>query len=162
MAMGRPRKSERELKLSGTFNKVSSRKDWYDENPTPLESRKAPTRYLIRTQKAWNQFMLTKAKQRVLSLEDEAPIIMMFDALDSYYRTTDLFEVLKRGKTGDALIDDEYLDKYNKIDIVANRQFARFEKLACRFGITPSERSKLRVEKDVEEKSELLRILEEN
>ena len=160
MPMGRPRKSKGELKLSGTLKKVSSRKDWYDENPTPLESRKAPSRYLIRTQKAWNQFMLTKSKQGVLALEDEAPIIMMFDALDSYYRTTDLFEVLKRGKSGDALIDDEYLDKYNKIDIVANRQFARFEKLACRFGITPSERSKLRVKEEAP-KSELLRILEE-
>ena len=160
MAMGRPRKSERELKLSGTFKKVSSRKNWNDENPIPLETRTAPSRYLGRTKKAWDQFMLTKAKQGVLALEDEAAITMMFDSLDLYYRTYDKVEILNRGVFGGNKIDDELLDKYNKIDIIMNRQFQRFEKLACRFGITPSERSKLRVKEEAP-KSELLRILEE-
>ena len=104
--------------------------------------------------------MLTKAKQGVLALEDEAAITMMFDSLDLYYRSYDKVEILNRGVFGDNKIDDDLLDKYNKIDIIMNRQFQRFEKLACRFGITPSERSKLRVKEEAP-KSELLRILEE-
>lgn len=160
MAMGRPRKSKGELKLSGTLNQHSSRKNWADENPIPMEIRTAPTRYLDRTKKAWEQFMLTKAKQGVLVLEDEAPIVLMFDSLDLYYRTYDKVKILNHGVSGDDKIDDDLLDKLNKIDIIMNRQFMRFEKLACRFGMTPSERTKLRV-KDEAPKSELLRILEE-
>lgn len=104
--------------------------------------------------------MLTKAKQGVLVLEDEAPIVLMFDSLDLYYRTYDKVKILNHGVAGDDKIDDDLLDKLNKIDIIMNRQFMRFEKLACRFGMTPSERTKLRVKEEAP-KSELLRILEE-
>ena len=161
MAKGRPRKPITELKLSGTFSQHSSRKDWNAEVPTPVENLPPPTKYLERTRKAWAYFMTSKTKQKVLDLEDLASVNLMFDALDDYYRTDNIKVALSKGETSESMAhDDEILDKLNLIDIMKNRQWTRFDKTAAKFGVTISERQKLKIKEDAP-KSELLRILEE-
>lgn len=142
MAMGRPRKSEAELKLSGTFNRVSSRKKWNTRNATPLTEKPAPARYLKRTQYFWNQFMVEKAAQNVLSVGDEPVLVSMFDAYDQYLRYKDQHDELM--KDGD-FKDPEFIRNLNQLDIMIDRLFKQWTSLALRFGLTPSERSKLAV-----------------
>ena len=142
MAMGRPRKSEAELKLSGTFDRVSSRKKWNTRNSTPLTDRPAPAKYLKRTQFFWNQFMVEKAAQNVLSVGDEPVLVSMFDAYDQYLRYKDQHDELM--KEAD-FKDMEFIRKLNQLDIMIDRLFKQWTSLALRFGLTPSERSKLAV-----------------
>ena len=142
MAMGRPRKTEAELKLSGTFGKDSSRKKWNTRNATPLTEKPAPARYLKRTQYFWNQFMIEKAAQNVLSVGDEPVLVSMFDAYDQYLRYKDQHDELM--KDGD-FKDPEFIRNLNQLDIMIDRLFKQWTSLALRFGLTPTERSKLAV-----------------
>jgi len=156
---GRPRKTVAQLKLSGTFNKVSSRKDWNEEVPCVLGYISAPKRYLQRTKVAWNQFMRVKAQQGVLSEEDQSLVLIMFNHLDHYYRADDRLQQMEK--------DPAYfgtsigLDAMDKIGKMIERHFNSFSKLALRFGMTPSERTKLHIPEH-EKQSEMLQLLQEN
>ena len=161
MKAGRPRKPISELKLSGMYNNHAERRLWNPETPSQMGPEPAPTSYLKRTRDAWTAFMTVKAQQGILSIEDRAAIVQMFDALDEYYRITDLiFEFYK-----DASVDLMLSAKggQEKIKTMSNLQKTYSQtwiQLACRFGITPAERSKLQIPTD-KPKSDLLQLLEE-
>lgn len=158
--MARPRKTVHDLKLSGTFNRDSSRKNWNTRNDRPLVAKPAPAHYLKRTQIAWNQFMDVKAAQGVLSADDESCIVMMFDALDRLYRNTDLYNEIRRSHPDYATY---LLDKFNR-DMVKHirkeisEDDATFRNWAIRFGLTPTERTKLQISAD-NSKSEMFELL---
>ena len=160
MAKGRPRKSEVELKLSGTFGRVSSRKNWNTRNDRPLTSKPAPATYLKRTQIAWNQFMDVKATQGVLSADDESCIVMMFDCLDRLYRNTDTYNELRKNPDYvEWLKDKTNRDTMRQIRKEMSDDDTAFRQWAIRFGITPTERSKLAVTPE-KPQSEMLQLIQ--
>ena len=155
-----PRKSPQELKLAGTFSQHSSRKNWNTRNDRPLVAKPAPGTYLKRTQIAWNQFMDVKATQGVLSADDESCIIMMFDCLDRLYRNTDTYNELRRNPDYVGWLRDgknraiiKQIRKEMSEDDMAFRQWA------IRFGLTPTERSKLQVTPE-KPQSEMLQLIQ--
>lgn len=156
MSRGRPRKSPEELKLAGTFGQHSSRQKWNARNATPLTQKPAPGRYLKRTQYFWNQFMIEKASQNVLSVGDEPVFIAMFDSYDRWLRYKD-----KRDELDETMgwTDLKDIKARNQLDIMIEREFKSWTSLALRFGLTPSERSKLAVSPE-KPQTEFMKILE--
>ena len=156
MPAGRPRKTPQELELSGTNIYHPERKKWNTRNATPLTSKPAPGRYLKRTQYAWNQFMIEKATQGVLSIGDEMAVVAMFDSYDRWLRYKDQRDDLD-GKVGYSSLED--INVRNKLDIMIDREFKQWTSLAIRFGITPTERTKLAVNPE-KPQTEFMKILE--
>ena len=154
--MGRPRKSAEELKLSGTFGKVSARKKWNTRNATPLVEKPAPGKYLKRTQYFWNQFMLEKVDQNILSVADEPVLLAMFDAYDNWLRYKDKRAKLDKTVGWTDLAD---IKIRNQVDIMIEREFKQWTSLALRFGLTPTERTRLAVSPH-EEEDEIFKIIE--
>ena len=142
MPAGRPRKTPQDLKLSGTNIYHPERKKWNTRNATPITQKPAPSRYLKRTQYFWNQFMIEKAAQNVLSVGDEPVLVSMFDAYDQYLRYKDQHDELMKDAD---FKDPEFLRNLNQLDIMIDRLFKQWTSLALRFGLTPTERSKLAV-----------------
>lgn len=161
MKAGRPRKTVADLKLSGTYGRHSEHKDYNDETPLQItEGERAPSRYLKRTQTAWQDFMNVKSFQGVLSVEDKSAITMMFDALDSYYRTHDQLQRIQRTAKPEDYKNKEFLDCLKALTSTRSTFFREYVQIACRFGITPTERSRLVIPKKKED-SELFKILRE-
>ena len=149
--MARPRKSPQELKLSGTFTKDSSRKNWNTRNDRPLTSKPAPQRFLQRTKVAWNQFMDVKACQGVLSAEDEHCVVAMFESLDKYIRFSDMeYEELQS--------ENPDLDRLLKLQKESIKYQQEFRAWAIKYGVTPAERSKLVVSPQKED-SPLMQLI---
>ena len=163
--MGRPRKTPAELKLAGTFNRVSSRKNWNTRTDRPLSAKPAPAHYLQRTQVAWNQFMDVKAAQGVLSADDESCVVMMFDCLDRLYRNTDAYNKIRKDNPDYAawLLDKGNREMVKQIRKEMTEDDTAFRNWAIRFGMTPTERSKLPVtpEKPQSEMLQLIRKVKE-
>lgn len=142
--MARPRKTPQELELSGTFKKSSARKNWNTRNDRPLTSKPAPQRFLQRTKVAWNQFMDVKTTQGVLSADDESSVVAMFESLDKYIRFSDMeYEELQS--------ENPDLDRLLKLQKESIKYQQEFRAWAIRFGITPTERTKLSVNPQKEE-----------
>ena len=142
--MARPRKPAAELKLSGTFNQHSSRKNWNTETPLAVTNKPAPDRYLQRTKVAWNQFMRVKTEQGILSEEDYMMVTMMFDSLDDVYRIQDEIDAFyKRPNLRKDLADEDIRQQLKDMVHIRKNHETSFAFIACKFGLTPAERSKL-------------------
>ena len=143
--MGRPRKTPQELELAGTNPFNPSRKTWNTKNQRPLTDRLAPAHYLRRTQIAWAEFMDMKAAQGVLSEEDRSCVIEMFDCLDRLYRNTDTYNEIRKNNPNyfDFLLDKDNRDAVKHLRAEMNADDTAFRNWAIRFGMTPTERSKL-------------------
>ena len=127
MPVGRPRKTVRELKLSGTYSKHKEYKTYNSETPMQgLENEKAPKRYLKRTQNAWNDFMQVKIIQDVLSVEDRSAIGLMFDALDSYYRTRDQLQTVQKSAKPEDYKNKEFLSCLKMLTTTQNTFFKQY------------------------------------
>ena len=158
---GRPRKSVQELKLSGMYSKRSSHKNYNDEVPNQMELKTAPKRYLQRTKVAWNQFMRVKVTQGILSEEDASLICIMFDALDNLYHIQDEIDrFFRRPDLTSALSDEDRRKQLKDMVQVRKLHETSFVTLACRFGLTPSERTKLVLPQKKAE-SPLLKLINE-
>lgn len=159
--MARPRKPAAELKLSGTFNQHSSRKNWNTETPMAVTSKPAPDRYLQRTKIAWNQFMRVKAAQGILSEEDMAMVTMMFDALDDVYRMQDEIDAFyKRPNLRACLADEDSRQQLKDMVHIRKNHETSFAFIACKFGLSPAERSKLTLP-DKTNESPMLQLIHE-
>ena len=163
--MGRPRKTVQELELAGTNQFNPYRKNWYTRNDRPLVAKPAPATYLKRTQIAWNQFMDVKSAQGVLSADDESCIVMMFDCLDRLYRNTDEYNEIRKKNPNYAewLKDKEHRELVKQIRKEMTEDDTAFRNWAIRFGMTPTERSKLTVtpQKPQSEMLQLIRKVKE-
>lgn len=164
MPVGRPRKTTAELKLAGVINQHSSRKDWNtSDTPYAIDTqRQAPSNYLPETKSAWAAFMKVKLVQGVLSAEDEGTVRLMFDALDDTYRMQkQIDEFYLSENLSERLADAEQRKHLKEMVQVRNMHSDAFTRLALRFGITPTERSRLAV-KEKQELSPMLQLLNED
>lgn len=163
--MGRPRKTPQELELTGTNIYHPERKNWNTKNQKPLTDRVAPAHYLRRTQIAWAEFMDMKAEQKVLSIEDRALVVQMFDCLDRLYRNTDTYNEIRKAHPDYAkwLQDKDNRDVIKTLRSEMTADDTAFRNWAIRFGMTPTERSKLPVvpEKPQSEMLQLIRKVKE-
>lgn len=163
--MGRPRKTPQELELTGTNIYHPERKNWNTKNQKPLTDRVAPAHYLRRTQIVWAEFMEMKAAQNVLSIEDRSCIIQMFDCLDRLYRNTDTYNEIRKAHPDYAkwLQDKDNRDVIKTLRSEMTADDTAFRNWAIRFGMTPTERSKLPVvpEKPQSEMLQLIRKVKE-
>ena len=159
--MGRPRKSANELKLAGTFNRGYQRQDWNTETQCVVTHKPAPDRYLQRTKVAWNQFMRVKATQGVLSEEDLSLVTLMFDSLDDVYRMQDEIDAFyRRPNLRHALADEDLRSQLKEMVQIRKSHETSFAMFACKFGLSPSERTKLTLPNRKEE-SALLKLMKE-
>ncbi len=153
--MGRNRKTVAELKLSGEFGKHGNRKDWNQEVPDPIgRDFKIPAGLLPHTRNAYRSFMYAKTIQGILSTEDEPLVFAMFSSLDSYLRITEQIAPILKNKEE---IDLDQIDKLSKIQ---RRYLESFTALAIKFGLSPTERSKLSLPVK-KEPSPMMKILQE-
>lgn len=105
--------------------------------------------------------MDVKATQKVLSAEDERSVVLMFDALDRYFRMSDEIDKIYRKPDFAEWLGYESNQKQFKLmktELRADNDI--FRNWALRFGMTPTERSKLSVPK-VEKEDEIFSILKE-
>ena len=157
--MGRPRKPVNELKLAGTFDRGYPRKNWNTETPFAVTDSPASSKYLRRTQEAWHQFMRVKAVQGVISEEDMCMVRLMFDALDNLYRIQDQIDAFyKRPNLSALLADEDYRSQLKEMVQIRKNHETSFAFFACKFGMTPAERSKLTVA-DKKDESPMLQLL---
>ncbi len=156
--MARPRKPAQEHELSGTNRFHPERESWNRRNDRPLTSRPAPDRYLMRTKMAWTAFMDMKSTQKCLSVEDEQNIVVMFNALDRIFRTTDeIDKIMRRSDYSEWLDDRGNRDKLSNLYKCLKADDETYRQWAIRFGMTPTERSKLPAIKE-EKQSFMLEI----
>lgn len=159
--MGRNRKPAQELHLSGTFNQHSSRKDWNTSTPFAVtgDEGSANGKYLKRTQEAWHDFMRVKAVQGVLSQEDMCIVTLMFDALDNLYRIQDQIDAFyKQPNLSNILKNEKRMEQLKSMVQIRRNHETSFAHFACKFGMTPAERSKLTVA-DKKDESPMLQLL---
>ena len=158
--MGRPRKTPQELELAGTNPYNPYRKNWNTKNQRPLTDRVAPAHYLRRTQIVWAEFMDMKAAQGVLSEEDRACVIEMFDCLDRLYRNTDTYNEIRKNNPDyfQFLLDKGNRDTVKQLRAEMTADDTAFRNWAIRFGMTPTERSKLPVMPE-KPQSEMLQLI---
>lgn len=172
---GRKRKSVQELKLHGMYGKRSSHKDYNEDVPNPIVFKSAPKRYLQRTKIAWNEFMRVKCTQGILSEEDNILVEMMFDSLNHYFYEQDeldniqkklhLDSIAKKGedKDKDRLSPEEREElRSAKVQTIKARNTFKkeFDESAIKFGLSPTERTKLIIPEKKKE-SELMLFLKE-
>ena len=102
-----------------------------------------------------------ETKYRVLSADDESCIVMMFDCLDRLYRNTDTYNELRKNTNYVRwLKDKENRETIKMIRREISDDNLTFRNWAIRFGLTPTERSKLAVNPD-KPQSEMLRLIKE-
>lgn len=161
MGAGRPRKTPAELKLSGVTKQHGYRKNWNtSETPCAALRTRAPQRYLKETKAAWTSFMEVKAVQGVLSEEDMAAVTMMFNALDNDFRMqVEIDKIYHAPDFGEKVMDPEERKKLKDLVQIQKMHETAFFSMSLRFGMTPTERSKLTV-KEQQQKSPMLMLLE--
>ena len=161
--MGRTRKPVQQLKLAGTYDRGYPRKDWNTTTPYAVTGDEGPadSRYLGRTKEAWHQFMRVKSAQGVLSEEDLCMVRLMFDALDNLYRIQDQIDNFYKQKNLNVILanEDRLMQLKTMVQIRKNHETS-FAFFACKFGLTPAERSKLTVA-DKKEESPMLQLIHE-
>ena len=144
MAAGRPRKTMQELKLSGVANQHGYRKNWNSNTPLEAQPKRAPEHYLPETKKAWNYFYKVKAIQGVLSIEDEPLVRMMFDSLNYAFKMSAEIDKLYHDPDFMSNLDDPDKRKQLKEMVqIYKIHESSFFSISMRFGITPTERSRL-------------------
>ncbi len=158
--MGRTRKSYQEHELSGTNKFNPQRQKWNKRNDRPLTEKPAPDRYLQRTKSAWHQFMEVKAGQKVLSVEDEKSVILMFDSLDRYFRMSDEVDRIYRlPNFSEWLCDEKNMKQFCNMKNELRKDNDAYRTWAIRFGLTPTERSKLPSIEEDEKESPLMKFV---
>ena len=159
--MGRNRTPAQELKLAGTFDRGYPRKDWYTTVPFAVtgDEGAADSKYLKRTQVAWHSFMKVKSVQGILSEEDLCMVTLMFDALDNLYRIQDQIDAFyKKPNLSALLADEDYRSQLKEMVQIRKNHETSVAFFACKFGMTPAERSKLTVPEKKDE-SPMLQLL---
>lgn len=144
MATGRPRKTMAELELSGVVNQHGYRKNWNSNTPFEAQAKRAPEHYLPETKKAWNYFHKVKAVQGVLSIEDEPLVRMMFDSLNYAFKMSAAIDALYHNEEFMSnLADSDKRKQLKEMVQIYKIHESSFFSIALRFGITPTERSRL-------------------
>lgn len=142
--MGRPRLTQNALILSGQNEKKPKRYSSYNLVPGEVIPKDVtlhpPKGYEKATKKAFKMITSNLIAMGALSEQDIPALYIMTDALNDYYKYEALLNLLD--STADVNSDD-YLNKRDKLMRRKNEASDRFYRWTSRFGITPTERSKI-------------------
>lgn len=128
------------LKLNGTYradkhgNLGSSRNLAFPADTTI----KCPTKFSSKTKKCWNSIVPNLIRQQVLSDQDLASLDMMFCAFEEYLKAQESIKAFD--KEHPVLIETADIDKRRKLNRWLLDSITAFNKVAYKFGITPTER----------------------
>ena len=148
-----------ELNLSGVAKQHSYRKNWSSNTPLEAQLHRPPEHYLAETKKAWYNFYKVKAIQGVLSIEDEPLVRMMFDALNNALRmSAEVDKLYHNSEFMSNLADSNKRKQLKDMVQIYKMHETSFFNIAIRFGITPTERSRLATREE-QPASPLLRLI---
>jgi len=143
MAAGRPRGTQKHIELSGLAKK---RKKYYGErNNTQLApladmSIEAPKKYSRETRMAWDLIVPNLIAMEVLTEVDLPSLQMMFDAYEEYVQAKKTITKFEKIHT---MLEPDYIIKRKALNTWMTNSQVNFNKIAARFGLMPTERSRL-------------------
>ena len=154
MSAGQPRKTQQALVLSGADKYNAKRYENYNLTETgPVIPKdtvlKCPKEYSKETKKAWKSIVPSLISMGVLSEQDLVGLKIMFDVYEEYLLHCKTIKHLDETYSS----EEDYWDKRDKASKRKDRAFDQWLRIACRYGILPTERSRLLPQK-LEKKEE--------
>ena len=161
MPAGKPRATIAHLQLMGDPNNKIGR-IYNPEAPSILPKDielKYPRRYSKETRKAWDAIVPSLLLQGVLTEKDLPSLGMMFDHYQNYVDTKKLYDKYKI----DLSLPPAELIKQTQakrhLHAMMHDSMNEFNKLASKFGCTPTDRSKLPINQDHKKEEDPLSIV---
>ena len=160
---GKPRATIQHLELVGLENHGDHK--YYNRDHGPLitadTNLKCPSEYHKETKKCWKAIVPTLIQMGVLTEPDLPTLKQLFDAHDDYVRARENY------KAYTVLFDSSNIQDVVKMVDIQRKLFSvmdaardRFNKIGSRFGITPTERSRLPINQESKDEDPLQVILE--
>ena len=151
MPAGRPRLTQNQLVLSGQKELRPQRYGSYNMESGPIIPKdmilKCPTYYCKEVKKAWKSIVPSLISMSVLSLQDLPALGILFDCLEEYYAQMKVIKLLDSTYVN----EKDYWERRDKASRRRSKALEEWLRLATRFGILPTERSRLmpqEIEKD--------------
>ena len=154
MAAGRPRGTPQHLEVSGLTKK---RKKYYEErNNQQVATIEAveiepPKKYSKETKAAWNSIVPNLLSMGVLTELDLPSMQMMFDSYEEYVQAKKAITKFEKIHT---LLEPDYVTKRKALNTWMINCQINFNKIAARFGLMPTERSRLPINSQEQEEDE--------
>lgn len=154
MPAGQPRKTQQALVLSGADKYNAKRYENYNLTETgPVIPKdaviKCPKEYSKETKKAWKTIVPALISMGVLSEQDLVGLKMMFDVYEEYQRHIMTIKHLDETYSN----EEDYWDKRDRAAKRRDKALDQWLRIACRYGILPTERSRL-MPQDIQKKDE--------
>lgn len=141
--MSRPRATASQLELSGLNKIQKTRYSTYNMKPgkviPPDVQLKPPKKYDKQTKKAFQSITSNLIAMGALSEQDLPAMSLMFDSLNDYYKFDALIDFLDKTY----MDKEDYFDKRDRLVKRKNESMRAFYLWTSKFGITPTERTKL-------------------
>ena len=141
--MARPRATAQSLQLSGLNKIQKTRYSTYNMEPgkvlPPDIQLKAPKKYEKQTKKAFQSITSNLIAMGALSEQDLPAMSLMMDSLNDYYKFEALIDLLDKTY----MDKDDYFEKRDRLTKRKNEAMRAFYLWTGKFGITPTERTRL-------------------
>lgn len=159
MPKGRPKKPVETLALQGTY-RDDRHKNRSDSKAIALPKDAviaAPANYSAKTKKCWDSIVPALIVQGILSEADLPSLDLMFQSYEEFLKAK--AAIKKFDKQYPDLLDKETIDNRKKLNAWLSQATNDFNKIAARFGITPSERLKNIQEADKKKTEDPLEVV---
>ena len=157
--MSRPRATANQIELSG-LNKIQKvRYSSYNMEPgkviPPDVQLKPPKKYEKQTKNAFKIITSNLIAMGALSEQDLPAFSLMMDSLNDYYKYDNLIDFLDKTYSD----KEDYFDKRDKLTKRKNEAHRNFYLWTGRFGLTPTDRTRLSCESSSKKDSDPLDIV---
>ena len=142
---GRPRGTIESLKLHGMDKKDNKYQDYAQpdiKNDLITEIPKAPSHYSSRTKQAWNRIFNGLIHMRVLTTQDLDTLITGFDAFEDMVKAQ---KAIKEFDKNHRPLEDENIKHRKALSQWMLTCMTEANKVFCRYGLTPTERTRLNI-----------------
>lgn len=144
MPAGQPRKTQQALVLSGADKYNAKRYENYNLTETgPVIPKdvvlRCPKEYSKETKKAWKSIVPSLISMGVLSEQDLPGLRILFDVYEEYQIQLRAIHHLDTTYMN----EPDYWERRDRASKRKDRALDQWIRLACRFGILPTERSRL-------------------
>lgn len=141
--MGRPRLTQNQLTLSGQDKLKPARYSSYNMESGPVIPKdyilKCPSHYSKEVKKAWKAIVPSLIQMQVLSEQDLVGLKIMFDCLEEYEAQMKVIRILDETYSS----EKDYWERRDKASRRRSKALDEWMRLAARYGIMPTERSRL-------------------
>ena len=158
--MARPRATGQHIKLSGLLDKKQKYKTEYNltEGIIPSEGTViiAPKKLSKDAKRAWDVTVPALLEMKALSVTDFVQLEQMFVVYDELLTAR---KTIKEFDKSHSISEDDYIHKRKALNAWFNNTQQTFNSMASRFGMTPSDRTKLPNGETEEKEQDPLEIL---